>query len=79
MCNIYIGAYQFLKWPKEYGIWSMGLLDMYSYGPMNISMKVYGDCPVVIGQKETTQRISMALLNMTNRTAHIRNTYEELQ
>jgi hypothetical protein len=46
------GAYQFLKWPKEYGIWSMGLLDMYSYGPMNISMKVYGDCPVVIGQKQ---------------------------
>lgn len=73
------GAYQFLKWPKEYGIWSMGLLDMYSYGPMNISMKVYGDCRVVIGQKETTQRISMALLNMTNRTGEIRNTYESLR
>lgn len=74
-----IGAYQFLKWPKEYGIWSMGLLDMYSYGPMHISMKVYGNCSVIIGQKETTQRIGMALLNMTNKAADLRNADEDFR
>lgn len=73
------GAYEFLKWPKEYGIWSMGLLDMYSYGPLNISMKVYGSCPVIIGQKETTQRIGMALLSMTNRAVDIPNAYEDFR
>lgn len=65
------GAYEFLKWPKEYGIWSFGLLDLFSYS-MNIKVNVYGNCPVIIGGKETTQRIATAVLEMVNKSTTIK-------
>lgn len=65
------GAMQFLKWPNEYSVWSLGLLDSYSQGPMNISIDVSNNCTVIIGQNETTQRIGLALTEMVNKAADL--------
>lgn len=60
------GASQYLNWPMEYGVWSLGLLNAQTIGPIDINIKVAGDCRVHIGTRNTTGRIGMALMNMTS-------------
>lgn len=65
------GATHFLKWPQEYRVWSLGLLDSRTFGPVDIRITVQGNCPVIIGQNETTQRIGLALLQMANKASDL--------
>lgn len=62
------GGYEFLKWPMEFGIWSLGIL--YSYVPVRpFDIEIYnvsGDCTSLeVGIAETDYAISFALKTLT--------------
>lgn len=62
------GGFEFLKWPSEYGIWSLRLLSSYTVStPLNIKLiRVKGNCSnLVVGKKSSDEVISKALLNLT--------------
>lgn len=61
------GARQYLDWPLEYRVWSLGLLSMYTLDDFSVPLTVHGDCSgIQYGANETTQRISLALANLTD-------------
>ncbi|KAL3873350.1 hypothetical protein ACJMK2_036481 [Sinanodonta woodiana] len=56
------GALPFLSWPIEFGIWSMGFLNMHSGDLKNFKLEVEGNCTnLVVGDSETNFAISNAL------------------
>ena len=62
------GGYEFLKWPMEFGIWSLGIL--YSYVPVRpFDIEIYnvsGDCTSLkVGIAEIDYAISFALKTLT--------------
>ncbi|XP_045215927.2 uncharacterized protein LOC123566118 [Mercenaria mercenaria] len=62
------GGFGFLKWPIEFGIWSMGLLTSYALTtPQDIIIKkVSGNCSnLEVGRPKDDKIISNALLNLT--------------
>ncbi|XP_052803716.1 uncharacterized protein LOC128233883 [Mya arenaria] len=62
------GAVEFLKWPREFGVWSMGLLYEYVYRePIEITLKRdHGNCSnLEVGNKNDDQIIADALLNLS--------------
>lgn len=54
------GARQYLNWPMEYSVWSLGLLDAHTHGPITLNVTVKGNCSVDIGEKNTTARLALA-------------------
>ena len=60
------GSRQYLNWPLEYRVWSLGLLNFYTLDGFDLPIQVHGNCPVRYGASETTQRISLALANLTD-------------
>ncbi|XP_060083124.1 uncharacterized protein LOC132562400 [Ylistrum balloti] len=55
-------ALQYLKWPPEYIVWSMGLLATYSQlNPYTVNINVHEDCPIFVGRKNTTGQIGLTL------------------
>lgn len=62
------GGLQFLRWPMEFGIWSMGLLTSYVIkDPMHMVLKSKsGNCSnLKVGSIKDDYTISTALLNLT--------------
>ncbi|XP_052803525.1 uncharacterized protein LOC128233741 [Mya arenaria] len=62
------GALEFLKWPTEFGIWSMGLLyESVIRKPIEISLKrITGNCSKLeVGKKDDDLVIAKALTNLT--------------
>ena len=62
------GSLEFLKWPEEFGIWSMGLLYNYVIRePMDLYLeRKSGDCSKLeVGNKADDKVISDALKNLT--------------
>ena len=61
------GGLEFLDWPLEFHIWSLGLLNAYVGGPMDMYIdKIGGDCSSLqVGNKSTDLAISNALVNLT--------------
>ncbi|KAL3874230.1 hypothetical protein ACJMK2_037275 [Sinanodonta woodiana] len=56
------GALEFLSWPIEFGIWSMGFLNAYSGDLPNFKLNVTGNCSnLVVGEDDTNYAISVAL------------------
>ena len=62
------GGYEFLSWPMDFGIWSMGLLNIFVGGPLGIKLhNVSGDCSnLKVGDINTDLAITKALTNLTN-------------
>ncbi|OWF35150.1 hypothetical protein KP79_PYT05415 [Mizuhopecten yessoensis] len=64
------GTIQYLHWPTQYSVWSLGLLTedvLLQSFPVDINMDDMTTYPVVIGQMNTTVRIARALTNMVHR------------
>ncbi|XP_052807172.1 uncharacterized protein LOC128236309 [Mya arenaria] len=62
------GALEFLKWPTEFGIWSMGLLyESVIRKPIEISLKrITGNCSKLeVGKKDDDLVIAKALTKLT--------------
>ncbi|KAH3881332.1 uncharacterized protein LOC127879828 isoform X2 [Dreissena polymorpha] len=62
------GAFEFLRWPTEFGIWSMGLLyESVTYHPIPIRLsRVSGNCSNLrVGNREDDLIISRAFVNLT--------------
>ncbi|XP_052803719.1 uncharacterized protein LOC128233886 [Mya arenaria] len=62
------GALEFLKWPAEFGIWSMGLLyESVLRKPINILLeRKEGNCSILeVGNKDDDHLIAKALTNLT--------------
>ena len=61
------GGLEFLSWPMEFGIWSMGILYTFVGGPLDIELhNVSGDCSnLQVGTNNTDYIISKALVNLT--------------
>lgn len=62
------GSMEFLKWPEEFGIWSMGLLYNYVIrGPFTVTLeRVSGDCSSLeVGTPGNDKIISKALKRLT--------------
>ncbi|XP_061181374.1 uncharacterized protein LOC133189949 [Saccostrea echinata] len=60
------GSRQYLNWPLGYRVWSLGLLDVYALENFSVPLRVNGNCQIQYGANETTQRISLALANLTD-------------
>ncbi|XP_033742867.1 uncharacterized protein LOC117329177 [Pecten maximus] len=63
-----MGALQYLKWPPEYSVWSIGLLMAFSKPTpynLNISINSNKNCSVFVGKKNTTGRIGLALSKLS--------------
>jgi hypothetical protein len=61
------GGSQYLYVMKEYSIYSLGILNQYTFS-MEFGINVKGNCPVIIGQRNTTERIGLAFLQAFNRS-----------
>jgi hypothetical protein len=61
------GGSQYLYVMKEYSIYSLGILNQYTFS-MEFGIDVKGNCPVIIGQRNTTERIGLAFLQAFNRS-----------
>ena len=61
------GGFEFLSWPMDFGIWSLGILYSYVDGPFNVDIyNVSGDCTGLrIGDTLTDFIISQALVKLT--------------
>ncbi|XP_069124253.1 uncharacterized protein [Argopecten irradians] len=63
------GAFQYLKWPPEYSVWSMGFLTASSqlipYN-FNISIQSKKNCSLYVGRRNTTGRIGLALSKLSH-------------
>ncbi|KAH3881330.1 uncharacterized protein LOC127879797 [Dreissena polymorpha] len=62
------GAFEFLRWPTEFGIWSMGLLyESVTVHPIPIRLsRVSGNCSNLrVGNREDDLIISRAFINLT--------------
>ena len=61
------GGLEFLRWPMEFGIWSMGILSTFVAGPLDMELyNVSGDCSNLnVGDNNTDIAISAALVNLT--------------
>ncbi|XP_062585944.1 uncharacterized protein LOC134247628 [Saccostrea cucullata] len=60
------GSRQYLNWPLGYRVWSLGLLDVNTLEHFSVPLSVHGNCQIQYGANETTQRISLALANLTD-------------
>ncbi|OWF35145.1 hypothetical protein KP79_PYT05420 [Mizuhopecten yessoensis] len=74
------GALQYLKWPPEYSVWSMGLLAANSHitpYPIDIQVNSLNNCSVFVGKKITTGRVGLALSKLSKALSqHGRMKYE---
>lgn len=61
------GGSQYLYLMKEYSIYSLGILNQYTFS-MEFGINVKGNCPVIIGERNTTERIGLAFLQAFNRS-----------
>ena len=61
------GGLKFLKWPYEFGIWSVGILNTFVGGPLDVDLfNTSGDCSnLTVGDERTDMAISKALVNLT--------------
>ena len=61
------GGREFLRWPMEFGIWSMGILYTFVGGPFDMELhNVSGNCSnLQVGDNATDYIISKALVNLT--------------
>lgn len=60
------GSRQYLNWPLGYRVWSLGLLNVYTLDHFPVSLRVHGNCQIHYGANKTTQRIALALANLTD-------------
>ena len=61
------GGLEFLRWPIEFQIWSLGLLNSFVGGPFDMFInKAGGNCSYLnVGEDSTDLAISRALVNLT--------------
>ncbi|KAL3858275.1 hypothetical protein ACJMK2_012871 [Sinanodonta woodiana] len=70
------GALEFLSWPIEFGIWSMGFLNMHSGDLHNLKLEVQGNCTnLFVGDKETNFAISNALKESVEEISELDDMY----
>ncbi|KAK3611325.1 hypothetical protein CHS0354_029975 [Potamilus streckersoni] len=70
------GALEFLSWPIEFGIWSMGFLNAYSGDLPNFKLNVTGNCSnMVVGENKTNYAISTALKEAADQLANVSEIY----
>lgn len=60
------GGRQYLDWPPEFDVMSMGMLTTYTSPPLKVNLTVDGECDIVIGSVNTTMRLALAFANFTN-------------
>ena len=61
------GGLEFLSWPMEFGVWSMGILSTFVGGPLDMELyNISGNCSnLEVGNKDTDLAISAAFINLT--------------
>ena len=67
-----LGGYEFLSWPMDFGIWSLGILSIYVGGPYDIALyNSSGNCSYLkVGDIVTDRTIGRALTNLTESLIH---------
>ncbi|KAK3611328.1 hypothetical protein CHS0354_029979 [Potamilus streckersoni] len=70
------GALEFLSWPIEFGIWSMGILNEYSGELPNFRLDAKGNCSnLIVGENKTNYAISIALKEAADEITNVSEIY----
>jgi hypothetical protein len=60
------GGREFLNWPVEYGIWSLGFLTSKRLHNFIVPLTMQGNCSIVVGTSKSMQLIGLVLSNLTD-------------
>ena len=70
------GGMEFLTWPIEYGIWSIGILNTFVGGPLNMELfNTSGDCTnLTVGDPNTDVSVTLALTKLSDAMTNLDGT-----